>query len=402
MRINRRQSRLSFRRRRRGRCLPILTLALTVLLGLVAVSWHWLGDRLPRRALNAPTASLQSAARAFNTGDLDSAIDHAQSVWQADPSRANAEALVMLAQALVYRSYDDYDRAADRQTALTLTTEAYERMPTATDIIAVHAFALHINGQTNAAARLVTRALNQDSSHALALATRSLIYSASGIHQQALREAQIAVIQNGDIEAHRALARSLSNLGRPYDALAAIESAIEQNDKLFALQFERALYAIQAGQFDTATAAYFHILAFDPDNVKARLRMCELSTTLRESETALYYCGEVVERAPTWADGWYRLGREHYLRGDFPQAADALHRCTTLQDIQGAPAESRIVDCWLLKGEVAELRGDCQTLLQTYEDYQRLAVRYNLRQTWTYPPEGPPICADPTQSTDAD
>jgi predicted TPR repeat methyltransferase len=161
--------------------------------------------------------------------------------------------------------------------------------------------------------------------------------------------------------------------------------------------FEKAIYAIQAGSFDTATATYFRILAFDPENIKARLRMCELSILLRESDTALNYCGEVTQRAPTWADGWYQLGREHYLRGDFPQAQQALYRCAMLQSLQDIPIRERTLDCWRLQGTVAELQGDCDALIQAYEEYQWMVMIGGLRQTWTYPPEGPAICASPTE-----
>ena len=37
--------------------------------------------------------------------------------------------------------------------------------------------------------------------------------------------------------------------------------------------------------------------------MKARLRLCELSSTLREHETALRYCREVAERALVVAEG---------------------------------------------------------------------------------------------------
>lgn len=397
MRIDRNRSRLSFRKRRRASCLPV-TLGFSLLMGVFVLSWYWLEERLIQRQMPQPSANMQSAARAFGTGNLDAAIDQAQTLWHINPTAANAPALTLLARALVYRSYADYNRASDRLSALTLTTEAYERMPTNADIIAAHAFVLQANGRTADASRIATRALNQNANHTLARVTLSLTYGSNGIHQQAMREALAVLSDMTDLDAYRALALSLSDLGQPREAMQAIDQAIAQNDKLLALLFEKAVYAIQAGSFDTATATYFRILAFDPENVKARLRMCEMSIILRESDTALDYCAQVTERAPTWADGWYHLGREHYLRGDFSQAQNALNRCAMLQSLQEVPIRERTLDCWRLQGEIAELLGDCDVLTRTYAEYQSMVMLGGLRQTWTYPPEGPAICAAPMNS----
>ncbi len=374
-----------------------LTLGFGLLVGVLAVSWYWIGERWLQRNPTEPSIDLhlQNAARAFSQGDLDAAIDHAQIAWGSSPTYG--EALILLARALIYRSYEDYNQASDRQTALALTTEAYERMPTDVDIIAIHAFTLQANGRTADAERVLSRALTQNPNHALSRVTRSLTHGATGIHEQARQEALTALTLSADMDGYRALAFSLSDLGNPADAIRAIDQALVGNDKLLALLFEKAMFAIQAGYFDTATATYFRILAFDPPNVKARLRMCELSSILREADTALAYCQQVTEFAPTWADGWYRLGREHYLRGEFVAAKDALNRCAMLQSLQNIPLGERILDCWILQGEVAELLGDCQALLKAYDEYQTMTRTYRLHQTWVYPPEGPAICLDPIE-----
>jgi len=115
---------------------------------------------------------------------------------------------------------------------------------------------------------------------------------------------------------------------------------------------------------------------------------------LRESETALQYCNAVTRAAPGWVDGWYHLGREHYLRGDFTQAQSTLNRCTTLSIAQGIPITERNLDCWYLQGQSAEVRGDCDGLLKVYEEFTEMVAEADLPQTWTYPPEGPSICLE--------
>src|SRR5690606_25949219 len=105
------------------------------------------------------------------------------------------------------------------------------------------------------------------------------------------------------------------------------------------------------------------------------------------------YCGEVTQLAPSWADGWYQLGREYFLQGNFAAARDSLHHCSVLQVVQGVPATQRRFECWYLQGQAAEILGDCETLVATYNEFRAMTANANVQQTWTYPPEGPPGCA---------
>ena len=156
------------------------------------------------------------------------------------------------------------------------------------------------------------------------------------------------------------------------------------------LYFERAQYALQLGDTDAATVAYFEVLTHDANNVKARLRLCELSSLLRERDQAIQYCQDVTQRAPSWSDGWYQLGMEYFLQGDFQQAQDDLHRCSTLQVLQNVPVSQRRFECWYIQGQAAEIRGDCASLLATYNEFRAMNADEQIQQRWTYPPEGPP------------
>jgi len=393
MRIQRNRSRLTFRTRRRrrwsGGCLP-LALAIGVLIGVGLVARQWVQTQLSLMSLD-DSGDLRSAQQAFDDGDLDAAIFAAGQVWSASQDRPDA--LVLLARALVYRSYSDWNRDADRLTALQLTADALERLPDDPDVQAIHAFTLQAAGQPVNAARIAEQALRQQPNHTLARIALGLAYGRVGGFESALRENQ-AAYDNGDwpLDAQRALAVSQHDMGRYRDAARTVDAAIALNGRLPVLHFERALYAIQTGDMDRATAAYFRVLAFDPDNVKARLRLCEVSGLLAERDTAIRYCQEVTEAAPTWADGWHRLGREYFLKGDFASARDSLRRCTTLLTAQQVPIDQRPFECWYLQGQAAELLGDCDTLLHTYNEFKEMAAAANLPQTWTYPPEGPEIC----------
>src|SRR5262245_22908923 len=104
MRIHRNQSRLSFRKRRRSSgCLP-LAVFLGLLVAILGSSWNWLGQWLNAAVSRQSGADLMAAARqAFDDGDLDRAIELSRQTLAAQPE--NADAVVLLTRALIYRSY---------------------------------------------------------------------------------------------------------------------------------------------------------------------------------------------------------------------------------------------------------------------------------------------------------
>ena len=396
MRIER--SRLTYRKRRRTGCVsPVLLLGMLIG-GLITFSWNLIGQWWDSGALvETEITNISAAQAAFNTGNLDRAITIAEQWLAAKPN--DVEAVVLLARALIYRSYSDYNREFDRQTALTLTTRAVANAtnPVPADLNAVHAFVLQATGQPGAAVDIANRVLDSNPDHALARMAMAMAYSSVGSHDIALRESQQATENPGwRMDTHRAAAIGYSGVGDYQNALKSVERAILLNDKLIPLYFEQALYARQQGNTDAATVAYFQILALDPDNVKARFRLCELSSVLRERDAAINYCQQVTELAPDWADGWYQLGREYFLQGNFALAKQNLNQCSTLQIEQRIPIGERRFECWYLQGQAAEILGDCPALISTYNEYRAMSSDSDFRQTWIYPPEGPPSCLTPT------
>ena len=396
MKIQRNHSGLTFRprRRRRDGFLP-LTILVMILLGVVMASRNWLYARLTNHATPPSSADLQSANRAFDAGNLDAAVNLTRQVWATHPDQT--EALILLVRALIYRSYTDYNRDIDRAVALQLTTEAIRHFPQQPDALTAHALALQANESPVEAWNIARGVLDRYPDNTLARITLALAYSSVGGYETARRESQIAV-DTGEwrVDALRVLAISLSDLGRYQEAVDTVTLAIDLNNKLLALHFEQALYALQIGDTDTASVAYFRVLAFDPDNVKARLRLCELSSQLGNQDRALDYCREVTARAPGWVEGWYMQGRVYFLQGDFAPAQISLHRCSTLAVAQNLPVDERPFECWYWQGQAAQFLGDCDGLLATYHEFQTMAAEFSLPQTWIYPPEGPPNCVTPT------
>lgn len=397
MRVQRSHSRLTFRkqRRRRSGCLSLAVLS-GVFISIAFVSWNWLSRQAGMASPHAGDNNLIGQAyQAFERGDLDSAISLSRQLLAQTPD--SADGLAILVRSLIYRSYSEYNRAPDRQAALQLASEAAGRFGSNQNIQAVQAYALQAAGKPVEAAQIAQKVLKADPQNTLARLAMGLAYGSVGSFEIALRESlEAAKSPVWQIESQRALAISYSDMGDYNSAIQAIERAIKLNPRLLPLYFERALYALQIGDADSATAAYFQVLVYDPDNVKARLRLCELSSLLREHDAAVKYCSEVTQRAPSFADGWYQLGLEHFLRGDFKAAQAALHRCSALQVMQDVPVSERRFECWYLQGQAAEILGDCPSLLATYNEFRAMAADEAVQQTWTYPPEGPPGCAPAT------
>lgn len=397
MRVRRQMSRPLFRQRsRRAGCLPfVLLMSLVAGFALAAREYNSFTQPAPRPPLDWGQIQL-----AFNNGDLDTAIMLATELLENAPD--NIAALTLLVRALVYRSYSDYDRAIDRQVALEISTAALSRLPGNADVLAIHAFALQANDSAPEAGRMALRVIEREDRNMPARLALALSYGSQGIFEAALREArravEIATTSAPDwlMDAQRVLAIAYSDLGRYDDAITSVRAAIDVHKSMLALHFEHALYALQIGNSDMATAAYFRVIAYDQTNVKARFRLCELSSTMREREAAVKYCQEVTTLAPEWSDGWYQLGREYFLQGKFKEAQDTLNRCSTLQVLQDVPVEKRRFECWYLQGQSAEILGDCDALMTTYNEFRTMSAGKNIPQTWTYPPEGPPICANAT------
>ncbi len=385
--------------RARG-CVPLFVL-ITVALAVVVLGRNWIGQRLNLARPQRMTVDLAVAQAALDGGQLGTAIAYAGQILERDGS--DEAAYELLIRSLIYRSYSEVHREADRVLALEISREAIQALPRNLNMQAAHAYALLANDSPEEAGRIALRVIQRSQDHVLARIVLSLSYGGQGIFDAALREAwrsvelasQLGIYQ---LESHRALAIAHGDRGDYQAAIAELERSISISGKLIPLHFELAHYAQQISDIDRATVAYYRILALDEGNVKVRMRLCDLSSRLREHSSALRYCGEVTALLPDGYDGWYQLGREYYLGGDYEQAQVTFHHCTRLQQEQDIAITDRQLECWFLQGQSAEIRGDCDGLLRIYREFLDMAERANLRQTWSYPPEGPPICAQSTMT----
>lgn len=397
MRISRNQSHQFTRRsKRRSGCLPFFILV-GVAVSVVALGRNWIGQWINQNRAQDIQINLQSAQSAFESGDLTTSIQYANQLLDVAPNQEDV--ILLLVRALIYQSYSDYDGEANRQHALEISIRGLASFPRSLDIQAIHAYALQANNRADEAGRKALRVIDKSPENIMARIVLSMSYRSQGIFEASLREANVAVAlanqyQRDQMESYRTLAIAYSHIGQYENAIISINRAIEFNHKIIPLYFERALYAIQLGNTDQASVSYFQILAFDQDNIKVRFRLCELSSNLQERDAAIRYCKEVTQLAPEWSDGWYQLGHEYFLQGDLSKAQTSFNQCSTLQVKQDVPIPDRRFECWYLQGQSAEITGDCHALLTIYHEFLDMAERTDIPQTWAYPPEGPPACAD--------
>ena len=396
MKVARNTSGQFARRSLSGRgCAPFFVL-IAVAMSVVALGRDWIGQWLNLNRSQRITVSLSAARAAFDDGDLNAAVDYAQQVLAHEPR--NQAAYELLIRSLIFRSYSEFGREADRERALSFSADAVSKFPRHTDIQAVRAYALQASGLAEEARRVALRVIERSPDHVLARTALSLAYGSEGVFEAALREAELAVsladrYRSSQLESYRALGIAHGDLGNYRQAMVELDRAISVNEKLIPLHFEAALFALQVSDIDRATVTYYRIMALDEGNIKVRARLCELSNRLQERQSALRYCLEVTELAPDLAEGWHNLGREYFLSGDFSAAQDAFEQCARLQLEQDARGNDLQLACWYLQGQSAEILGDCDSLTTIYREFLDLVRRRNLPQTWSYPPGGPPICA---------
>jgi tetratricopeptide (TPR) repeat protein len=249
MRIQRSQSRLTFRRRRQTGCLSFIVVFVVIgSIGSGVYTWlsRWRPPEEPIAGMN--TDVLRSAYNAFERGDLSGTISITRQILSEQP--AQPDAVLLLTRALIYRSYAEYDRAIDRQLALEVTTEAQRVEPLNPHIRAAHAFALVAMDNPAAAADVARQVLDQQPENAIARTALALAYGSVGSFEVALRESTRALDSAAGwmrMDALRAQAISQSDLGAYEEAVRAVEAAISVNPNLVLLYFERAQYALLLG-----------------------------------------------------------------------------------------------------------------------------------------------------------
>lgn len=95
-------------------------------------------------------------------------------------------------------------------------------------------------------------------------------------------------------------------------------------------QFQRAVYALQRGQYQQALRRLERLLAVAPDDPvwqeQVHLVMADAYLSLRDLDRAVQYATRAIELNPDSERGYYLLGFTYSIQNDWAQAVPALRR----------------------------------------------------------------------------
>jgi tetratricopeptide (TPR) repeat protein len=122
-------------------------------------------------------------------------------------------------------------------------------------------------------------------------------------------------------------------LGNLDDALFSLKTALDLNPKHGEAYAHVGLVLLEKGEFDGAFEYLNHALQHDPDHLMANYLMgITCKKTGRENEANKYF-GAVINRYTSlanmktrFAEGYYYIGKCHYLMGELPKAVANLKK----------------------------------------------------------------------------
>ena len=129
------------------------------------------------------------------------------------------------------------------------------------------------------------------------------------------------------VEARRSYAHALSWVGESVEATAQLEIALALDQSYVPTYFELAGQYLAQNRDQEAIDLYDRILALQPRNPRALLRLCQSYRKVGQFERALGYCDDAVLADPTSAQASFELGLLQYNRFDFTGAVQSFSQC---------------------------------------------------------------------------
>ncbi len=257
------------------------------------------------------------------------------------------------------------DVPAYYQEAVTMGDRAISANPNDPRGYALKARALDLSGDPANAIPVGQAGLNVDRNFAPLYSALSSAYRNIDRYDTAIENAERAIeLDPLDPNARRIYAYALVWVGRTDEAIDQLEQAVQLNPNLAGPYFELAgLYRARAGQsqdtvmaqelYASSIALYEQILAMQPENARAYLRLCDAYFEARENRRAQDYCAEAVAINPQYAQAWASLGQTQYSQRNYEGAIESFGQCVALA---GNDADIR---CFYLRGLAHFYLGVC-------------------------------------------
>ncbi|MFT5486660.1 MAG: tetratricopeptide (TPR) repeat protein [Paracoccaceae bacterium] len=261
--------------------------------------------------------ALVSAVQCLQTGDLDAATTHCQSVLQSIPGEANA--LHVLGAIRL--------RQNDPETAIKFLTQARKGDPTNGEILANLGAAYRAAGQPDQAAEILQEAILLAPENSSAYFNLANSYVDAGNLDLALTAyCRVIDLVPAHVAAHGMVAQILRDIGdtdaalRGFEALDRIES--NNPETLNAI----AVLHVDRGQMETAEEFLRKAVSLSPDNHEFASNLANiLAKTFRTDEALTFYAG-ALDNTPDDPDLLCNIGNAVSHRGDSAAARDKYRR----------------------------------------------------------------------------
>lgn len=153
-------------------------------------------------------------------------------------------------------------------------------------------------------------------------------YTNTGRYIDGVEAGESAVeVDPASIEARRGYAYALTWVGRNAEATAQLEIALALDERYLPTYFELAVQYLAQDRDQEAIDLYDRILAIQPRNARALLRLCGTYRKVGQFERALGYCEDAAQNDPTSVGANYQLGLLRYNNFDFNGAVESFTQC---------------------------------------------------------------------------
>lgn len=139
-------------------------------------------------------------------------------------------------------------------------------------------------------------------------------------------------ISGDDADLNRAYAYALQSVGSYGDAITYLQRAINLRPSYLPTHFELAGLFLAQDEDQSAIDIYDHILAIDPRNARAMLRLCLAYRKVGEFARALGFCEDSIANDSSDPEAQFQLGLLYYRERQFQRSRAAFQQCLEHDD----------------------------------------------------------------------
>lgn len=188
--------------------------------------------------------------------------------------------------------------------------------------------ALVWDGQSSAALPVALAGMEVDRQFSPLYAVIARAYVATGNIRAGLENGEMAVrLDPLNADARRSYAFALNNAAAYDEAIEQLEIAESIDPRNVDVKMELAGYYLWRDRDEEAINLYNSILASQPRNARAMLRLCDAYRKIGQFDVALGHCEDAADTDPSLTVAQLRYGLLLYSRREFARALPYFQRC---------------------------------------------------------------------------